>query len=105
MTHLLSWAITLITACLFWNMDGAKPRRLNGSNTLGNLITLCEKCHQKTEGKEELYMEKYFSFIKSSDDKNLNDAQHVMIGKKWLREQLSSSDTASYMVYNHRSIL
>ena len=67
-----------------------KPRRLNGSNTLGNLITLCEKCHQKTEGKEELYMEKYFSFIKSSDDKNLNDAQHVMIGKKWLREQLSS---------------
>ena len=67
-----------------------KPRRLNGSNTLGNLITLCEKCHQKTEGKEELYMEKYFSFIKSSDEKKLNDAQHVMIGKKWLREQLSS---------------
>ena len=24
------------------------PRRKNGSNTLGNLITLCEKCHQKT---------------------------------------------------------
>ena len=67
-----------------------KPRRFNGSNTLENLITLCEKCHQKTEGKEELYMEKYFSFIKSSDEKNLNDAQHVMIGKKWLREQLSS---------------
>ena len=66
-----------------------KPRRLNGSNTLGNLITLCEKCHQKTEGKEELFMDKYYSFIKSSDEKKLNYAQHVMIGKKWLREQLS----------------
>ena len=66
-----------------------KPRRLNGSNTLNNLITLCEKCHQKTEGKEELYMDKYFVLINSSDNNNLNCAQHVMIGKKWLREQLS----------------
>lgn len=33
-----------------------KPRRLNGSNTLNNLITLCEKCHDKTKGKEELFM-------------------------------------------------
>ena len=67
-----------------------RPRRLNGSNTLSNLITLCEKCHQKTEGSEELFMDKYFSLLKSSDNKNLNYAQHVMIGKKWLREQLSN---------------
>lgn len=66
-----------------------KPRRLNGSNTLGNLITLCEKCHQKTEGKEELFMNKYFSMLNSSDNKNLNYASHVMIGKTWLRKQLS----------------
>lgn len=66
-----------------------KPRRLNGSNTLSNLITLCEKCHQKTEGKEEQYMKHYFDILKSSDNKNLNYAQHVMIGKVWLREQLS----------------
>lgn len=66
-----------------------KPRRLNGSNTLGNLITLCEKCHQKTEGKEELFMNKYFSMLNSSDNKNLNYASHVMIGKTWLRNQLS----------------
>lgn len=66
-----------------------KPRRLNGSNTLGNLITLCEKCHQKTEGREEEYMDRYFSLLNSSDNKNLNYAQHVMIGKNWLREQLS----------------
>ena len=66
-----------------------KPRRRNGSNTLDNLITLCESCHQKTEGQEELYMDRYFSLLKSSDNKNLNYAQHVMIGKMWLRKQLS----------------
>lgn len=67
-----------------------KPRRLNGSSTLGNLITLCAKCHQKTEGVEERYMGKYFSLLKSSDNGNLRYAQHVMIGKKWLRGQLSN---------------
>lgn len=65
-----------------------KPRRLNGSNTLDNLITLCSKCHQKTKGKEERYMQHYFSMLDSSDNKNLNYASHVMIGKSWLREQL-----------------
>lgn len=65
-----------------------KPKRLKGSNTLGNLITLCTKCHQKTESVEELYMDKYFALLNSSDNKSLNYAQHVMIGKKWLREQL-----------------
>lgn len=67
-----------------------KPRRLNGSNTLDNLITLCEKCHQKTEGKEEQCMNKYFSLLGTSDNKDLNYAQHVMIGKEWLRGQLSN---------------
>ena len=66
-----------------------KPRRLNGSNTLSNLITLCETCHQKTECKEEQYTEHYFDILKSSDNKNLDYASHVMIGKTWLREQLS----------------
>ena len=67
-----------------------KPRRLNGSNTLGNLITLCEKCHQKTEGREEAFMRKYFTLLGSSDNKNLNYASHVMNGKSWLRDQLSN---------------
>ena len=67
-----------------------KPRRLNGSDTTSNLITLCEKCHQKTEGNEEQYMKHYFDLLQTSDNKNLNYASHVMIGKKWLREQLSN---------------
>ena len=67
-----------------------KPRRLKGSSTLGNLITLCTECHQKTEGVEELYMNRYFALLNSSDNRNLDYAQHVMIGKKWLREQLSN---------------
>lgn len=70
-----------------------KPRRLNGSNTLGNLITLCEKCHQKTEGREELFMNQYFSLLNSSDNKNLNYASYVMIGKNWLRTQLLNLGT------------
>lgn len=67
-----------------------KPRRLNGSNTLSNLITLCARCHQNTEGYEELFMDKYFALLNFSGNKYLNYAQHVMIGKKWLREQLSN---------------
>ena len=66
-----------------------KPKRLNGSNTLGNLVTLCGKCHQKTEGHELEFMDHYFAILKSSDNKYLNYATHVMIGKKWLRAKLS----------------
>ena len=66
-----------------------KPRRLNGSTTLDNLITLCNNCHQKTEGKEEQYTQHYFNMLGTTDNKSLNYASHVMIGKKWLRGQLS----------------
>ena len=66
-----------------------KPKRLNGSNTLNNLITLCRKCHHKTEGVEEQYMQHYYDMIGSFDNKNLNYASYVMIGKQWLRERLA----------------
>ena len=66
-----------------------KPKRLGGSNALGNLITLCGKCHQKNEGVEEQYMQRYFAMLNSTDNKYLNYASHVMIGKNWLRKQLS----------------
>lgn len=70
-----------------------KPKRLNGSNTLDNLITLCRKCHRKTEGKEEQYLQHYYDMLSPSDNKNLNYASHVMIGKTWLREKLSELGT------------
>lgn len=66
-----------------------KPRRLNGSNTMGNLISLCKKCHSMTYGKEELYMDRYFSMISGGHDKCLNYAQQSMIGKTFLRKELS----------------
>lgn len=70
-----------------------KPRRFGGSNTLGNLITLCEACHQKTEEKEDQYMKHYYDMLSSSDSKNLSYASHVMIGKAWLRSHISRLGT------------
>lgn len=70
-----------------------KPKRLNGSNTLDNLITLCHQCHHKTQGREEQYMQHYFNMLGTSDEKKLNYASHVMIGKQWLRDQLSTRGT------------
>ena len=64
------------------------PRRMNGKNNLGNLITLCEKCHQKTEGKEELFIEHYQKMINGNNIR-FDYAQHVMQGKTWLRSELS----------------
>lgn len=65
-----------------------KARRYGGSNTLNNLITLCSSCHQKTEGKEKEYEEKYFSLINGKNVR-LDYAQHVMQGKIYLRNELS----------------
>lgn len=64
------------------------PKRLKGANTLSNLITLCSDCHDKTEGNEELFIEKYQQMI---DGKNVrfDYAQHVMQGKTYLRQELS----------------
>lgn len=64
-----------------------RARRFGGSNSLSNLITLCSKCHQKTEGKEELFEGRYYKMI---DGKNIrfDYAQHVMQGKSWLRNEL-----------------
>lgn len=65
-----------------------KARKFGGSNNLKNLITLCSKCHQKTEGKEELYEQHYYDIINGKNIKT-NYAQHSMIGKMWLRNELS----------------
>lgn len=65
-----------------------KARRYGGADTIGNLITLCENCHQKTEGREEEFEERYFKKIKSKL-KRFDYAMHVMQGKTYLREKIS----------------
>ena len=64
------------------------PKRLKGKNNLGNLITLCNNCHQKTEGKEELFINHYQDMIKGKNIR-FDYAQHVMQGKKYLRNELN----------------
>lgn len=63
------------------------PRRLKGSNNLSNLITLCEKCHDKTKEKEEEFISKYQKMIDGNHIR-FDYAQHVMQGKTWLRDEL-----------------
>ena len=65
------------------------PRRLKGSNSIGNLITLCDKCHDKTKGKEEKFIVKYQNKIKGKNIR-FDYAQHVMQGKYYLRKELSN---------------
>ena len=64
------------------------PRRLKGANTLSNLITLCSSCHDKTEGKEELFIIHYQEMINGKSVR-FDYAEHVMQGKNYLRKELS----------------
>jgi len=64
------------------------PRRLKGSNAIGNLITLCDKCHDKIKGQEEKFIHKYQDKIKGINIR-FDYASHVMIGKTYLRKKLS----------------
>ena len=64
-----------------------RAKRFGGANTIGNLITLCSSCHQKTEGKEQEFEERYFTKIKSKS-KRFDYATHVMQGKNYLRENI-----------------
>ena len=65
-----------------------RARKYGGADTIGNLITLCEKCHQKIEGREKEFEERYFNKIKSKP-KRFDYATHVMQGKNYLREEIS----------------
>lgn len=64
------------------------PRRLGGSNVLSNLITLCEKCHEKTYEREMDFAEMFYSMIDGKDIPMLEYASHVMQGKTWLQNKL-----------------
>lgn len=65
-----------------------RARRFGGADTIGNLITLCSQCHQKTKGREREFEERYFSKIESKP-KRFDDAMHVMQGKYYLRGKIS----------------
>ena len=73
------------------------PRRLKGSNSIGNLITLCDKCHDKTESKEELFINKYQDKINGKSVR-FDCAQHVMQGKNYLRKELGNISELSLTI-------
>lgn len=64
------------------------PKRLGGSDTLSNLITLCYDCHSKTFGKEMDFADMYYAMIKGKSNIGLKYASHVMQGKAWLQNEL-----------------
>ena len=65
-----------------------RARKYGGADTIGNLITLCSGCHQKTEGGEREFEDRYFKII-GSKPKRFDYAMHVMQGKNYLREKIS----------------
>ena len=65
-----------------------RARKYGGADTIGNLITLCKKCHDKTKGRERDFENRYFDVIKSQP-KRFDYAMHVMQGKTYLREKIS----------------
>ncbi len=65
------------------------PRRLHGANIINNLITLCNKCHDKTKEKEEKFIERYKAKINGKNIR-FDYAQHVMQGKNYLRKELNN---------------
>ena len=65
-----------------------RARKYGGADTIGNLITLCSGCHQKTEGREREFEDRYFKII-GSKPKRFDYAMHVMQGKNYLRRKIS----------------
>ena len=64
------------------------PKRLNGSNSINNLVTLCKSCHKKITGTEEQYIDTLQSIIGKKNFSFLNHASHVMVGKNYLQQEL-----------------
>lgn len=64
------------------------PRRENGEDTLGNLITLCTACHTMVTGHEGAYKGLFYNLTKGKYI-GLRYASHVMQGKNYLYAQLS----------------
>jgi len=86
-------------------MQHAKPKKNGGADSIYNGVTLCEKCHIKTFGKELQTMDGY---LKKIDGKSLclKHPMHVMQGKKYLQMELEKiaplSLTTGADTANHR---
>lgn len=65
-----------------------RARKYGGADTIGNLITLCSDCHQKTKGREQEFEDRYFKII-GSKPKRFDCAMHVMQGKNYLQAKIS----------------
>ena len=65
-----------------------RARKYGGADTIGNLITPCSSCHQKTEGREQYFEDRYFKII-GSKPKRFDYVMHVMQGKNYLRGKIS----------------
>ncbi|RBW70803.1 RNA-guided endonuclease IscB [Bacillus taeanensis] len=63
------------------------PRRLQGSDSIHNLITLCSSCHENVTGEETNHTKRFFDKIQ---EKKIffHDAMHVMQGKTYLQQEL-----------------
>ena len=73
------------------------PRRLGGNDSIYNLITLCDKCHDKTKVCEEKYIIKYQNKIQGKNIR-FDYAQHVMQGKTYLRSELNDIAPLSLII-------
>ncbi|MCM3764859.1 RNA-guided endonuclease IscB [Neobacillus niacini] len=63
------------------------PRRLNGSDSIHNLITLCSTCHGRISGDELAHSKRFHEKIKGRNIP-FGDAMHVMQGKTFLQNKL-----------------
>jgi hypothetical protein len=63
------------------------PRRLDGPDSIYNLIALCSECHDRIYGIEMQFASEFYQLI-NGKQVFTKDAMHVMQGKNYLREQL-----------------
>lgn len=67
------------------------PVRDGGADSIYNLITLCADCHNnKVDNNEYKYKDQFLTKI-DGKELNLKPAMHVMQGKSWLRDKLSTT--------------
>ena len=64
------------------------PRRLNGPDSIHNLITLCTDCHNGVTGVEMEHAKRFYEKI-GGKSIQFRDAMHVMQGKSYFQKELS----------------